>query len=406
MGLRFRKSFRLAPGVRFNIGLRGASLSLGGRGASLSIGGRGATASVGIPGSGISYQQRIGGASRTARPAREPRAQPRERQVAASISIGDDGTVVFQDAAGQPLSAAAIRAAREQHAAAINELVQQRCDAINAAITALGEVHLATPPPQQRPTYVPRSFPVAPPQAPTPTPAGCLLGWLPGQADRRAAADAAAFAGYQRQLIDWDRERQIFVDDEARRERLITHDIYHDTAAMETALAQVLQAIEWPRETLIASEIERDGQLVFLDVDLPEIEDMPRQRAARSARGDAVAMRAQSANDIQQLYLGHIHAVLFRIIGETFAALPLAQQVVISGFSQRPHRATGTIRDEYVISAWVTRERWQRLAQHPLTSLDVVTALEQCALRRSLTTTGKLRGIVPYAPGDAAPAVP
>jgi hypothetical protein len=112
-------------------------------------------------------------------------------------------------------------------------------------------------------------------------------------------------------------------------------------------------------------------------------------------------MRAQSATDIQQLYVRHIHAVLFRIIGETFAALPLAQQVVISGFSQRPQRATGSIQDEYLISARVTRERWGQVAQHPPSALDVVAALEQCALRRSLTTTGRLRAIVPYAPGDA-----
>jgi hypothetical protein len=396
MGLRFRKSIRLAPGVRLNLGLRGASLSVGGRGASVTFGSRGASASVGIPGTGLSYQRRLGGGG-----SRNARATGGGHQAASHISIGDDGAPVFQDSAGQPLSAAAIRVARAQHADAIRELVQQRCDAINAAITALGDVHHATPPPHQRPEYTPRGFPEPPPQPPNPSRAGCLLGWLPGEAERRAAADATAQSAYESQLIDWDRARQSFELAESRRERLITHDIYHDIEAMDDALAQALQAIEWPRETLIASEIDRGGQLVFLDVDLPEIEDMPRQRAMVAPRGDAVAMRAQSATDIQQLYVRHIHAVLFRIIGETFAALPLAQQVVISGFSQRPQRATGSIQDEYLISARVTRERWGQVAQHPPSALDVVAALEQCALRRSLTTTGRLRAIVPYAPGDA-----
>jgi hypothetical protein len=41
MGLRFRKSFKLAPGVRLNVGRGGMSWSLGPRGVSVSIGKRG-----------------------------------------------------------------------------------------------------------------------------------------------------------------------------------------------------------------------------------------------------------------------------------------------------------------------------------------------------------------------------
>jgi hypothetical protein len=59
MGLRFRKSFKIAPGVRWNLGLRGSSLSVGGRGATLNLSKRGGRATVGIPGTGLSYSQRL-----------------------------------------------------------------------------------------------------------------------------------------------------------------------------------------------------------------------------------------------------------------------------------------------------------------------------------------------------------
>lgn len=55
MGLRFRKSIRLAPGVRVNIGLKGASVSVGPRGASTNISRRGVRSTVSVPGTGISY---------------------------------------------------------------------------------------------------------------------------------------------------------------------------------------------------------------------------------------------------------------------------------------------------------------------------------------------------------------
>ena len=56
MGLRFRKSFKIAPGVRLNISNKSTGLSFGGKGLRYSINSNGRrTTSVGIPGTGISY---------------------------------------------------------------------------------------------------------------------------------------------------------------------------------------------------------------------------------------------------------------------------------------------------------------------------------------------------------------
>jgi hypothetical protein len=66
MGLRFRKSLRIAPGVRINLSQRGLSTTLGPRGATVSVGSQGARGNVGLPGTGLSYSQRLtgGGGSR------------------------------------------------------------------------------------------------------------------------------------------------------------------------------------------------------------------------------------------------------------------------------------------------------------------------------------------------------
>ena len=63
MGFRFRKSFRIAPGIRVNISKKGlSSLSIGGRGATVNVKADGESrVTVGIPGTGMSYSERIGG---------------------------------------------------------------------------------------------------------------------------------------------------------------------------------------------------------------------------------------------------------------------------------------------------------------------------------------------------------
>ena len=64
MSYRLRKSVKLAPGVRMNVGKRGLGLSVGTRGARYSVNTSGRrTSSVGLPGSGLSYRSSSGGSS-------------------------------------------------------------------------------------------------------------------------------------------------------------------------------------------------------------------------------------------------------------------------------------------------------------------------------------------------------
>ncbi|MBV4417457.1 DUF4236 domain-containing protein [Clostridium tyrobutyricum] len=56
MGFRVRRSIKIAPGVKLNIGKKGInSVSIGGHGFTKNIGKHGTRTTVGIPGTGISY---------------------------------------------------------------------------------------------------------------------------------------------------------------------------------------------------------------------------------------------------------------------------------------------------------------------------------------------------------------
>jgi Protein of unknown function (DUF4236) len=65
--LRFRRTFRIGPGLRLNLSKSGVSASVGRRGLWFTVGPRGTRETVGIPGSGLSYTetQRIGDAPAT-----------------------------------------------------------------------------------------------------------------------------------------------------------------------------------------------------------------------------------------------------------------------------------------------------------------------------------------------------
>jgi hypothetical protein len=61
MSVRFRRSIKVFPGVKINIGKRGISTSVGMRGAHLTFGKNGTYLSTGIPGTGLSQRTKISG---------------------------------------------------------------------------------------------------------------------------------------------------------------------------------------------------------------------------------------------------------------------------------------------------------------------------------------------------------
>src|SRR3546814_17275303 len=82
MGFRFSKRITLLPGVRMNLSKSGASLSVGPRGASVTMGKRGVYGNVGLPGSGLSYRERLDKPNRPERAPAAPRPQLPDRLVA------------------------------------------------------------------------------------------------------------------------------------------------------------------------------------------------------------------------------------------------------------------------------------------------------------------------------------
>ena len=74
MGLRFRKSFKVAPGVKVNLNKKSTSVTFGGKGVHKTYSSSGKkTTSVGIPGTGAYYTTSSGGGSGSKKPSSHKR---------------------------------------------------------------------------------------------------------------------------------------------------------------------------------------------------------------------------------------------------------------------------------------------------------------------------------------------
>ena len=368
----------------------GMSWTLGPRGASVSIGRRGTYINAGIPGTGLYSRERVG------RPAPDSNRTYPGTTLDIRVGVDDDGTVRFEDVDGNPLPERVIKMAKKQQAGAIRDLIDRKCGEINALVESLGEIHLYTPSPDQKPCYEPREFEMPSPVAPTQRKSGLVGMLFKSRRERIEMENAELIRQFEASKAEWLEEKIRFEEHERQRRDLIERGIYADVDLMQEFLEERLQDITWPRETLLSMEVGDDGRVVMVDVDLPEIEEMPTRIASVPQRGFRLAVKDMTAAQTQRLYMRHVHGIGFRILGEVFAALPTAQSVTLSAYSQRPDRATGQITDQYLYSVHADRTSWSRIDFASLDNVDVVEAFTQFDLRRKMTQTGSFKPVVPF----------
>lgn len=393
MGLRFRRSIRVCKGVRINVSKSGLSASIGPRGASVTVGKRGTYLNAGIPGTGISSRQKIGG-GRSSRRSTQTHSGISNLDVTASVS--DTGELSIRGQDGQVLPPKIIAMVRKQNRDSLLGLLNNCCAKFNDLGSKIGEIHFRTPAPNYEAHYEIKAFTEDRPQPPVMKKAGLLGFVMKSRVAKVDAENKVAMEDHNKTVTEWEERRAAFGMAEQDRKEKVESRIFNEVEVMEEALEEALCEIDWPRETIISFDILNEGRQLYIDVDLPEVEDMPTRVAAVQERNLKLGIKDLSEAQVRRMYMQHIHAIGFRIIGESFAAMPTLDDIIISGFSQRPEVATGNVIDEYLYSLAVTRDEWCGINFNNLSVVDPVEALGQFNIRRKMSKTGVFKAIEPF----------
>lgn len=402
----------LLPGVRLTASKSGFGVSIGGPLGRVGVGPRGFYISGSLPGTGISFHQSLApfppsaGSPLPVQPTQLPAPRgefgdmPPEDIARAlgrvEIVFKPDGDIVWQDHAGEELPWDVSAWIMSSQADRWSTVIATRVDEMNAELRLLATVHHQTPlsgPVQFRP----RAFDVPSPERPVTENEGLLARFAPWrQAQRQEAAISAArqyeeaLAEHERQRAEHERVEAIRFDVYARAQRGDPEAIL---ASLENSLAEVL----WLRPTLVRCHASEDASVLHLEVDLPEIEDMPRVHAAPSASGHRIRYVPMPQTDRLQLHSDHVLGIVCRLHGEVFATSPTIERVVISGFTQRVRRGDAEPTDTFIVSVLCKRTEWARLSADALGGLDLVSWVRNCGGRIDPTPTGRFRSIDPLA---------
>lgn len=105
MGMRFRKSFKIAPGVKFNVNKKSVGMTFGGKGVHYTVNSSGRrTTSVGAPGTGLYYQSVSGGSSSGSNRQQTTRTRQIISDICPCCGTVNSKHEAFCPVCGQPLS--------------------------------------------------------------------------------------------------------------------------------------------------------------------------------------------------------------------------------------------------------------------------------------------------------------
>jgi len=122
-----------------------------------------------------------------------------------------------------------------------------------------------------------------------------------------------------------------------------------DAAKAEQDLEDWLSESEAPIEFSIQTEIVPDKGMVMIDLDLPEIEDMPQNVLSELADG-TVKIKKKTKKQQYEDYRTCVFGLGEYVASHAFAVVPQAQKIVVSAYTQRRDEKTGDLLDVFIYS--------------------------------------------------------
>lgn len=432
MGTRFHKSVSLGKGLRVNVSKKGLGLSVGGRGHSVSFGPSGSYLNLSIPGTGISYREKIGGAGRT------PRKQAASKEYSGTLQIvmDEDGKFSYKDKNGNPITDASqvrqlnanpqvketkerlkeqhVREQREE-ADRLNAARDEFVDIAKLSPHVMTEAEYADAIANLRPvTYQRRAYEAREPRREdfeerAAAEAKDAVRGVFKKKERKRFAENRVEALWRDAERRWSDDRAAFEAGEDKREtsenlrllkehdELVAHyreSLEGDENAVEDEVRRAASSITLPVDISVDYDLELP--VLWVDLDLPEIEDMPSTEFTVLASGK-IKEKARKKSSVQEDYAKCVAGVTIFVAAVLFNASPCIEEIVVSGYTQRRDKE-GNLVDDYVVSVRYARGKFESSAFPPSDAERFLLGFEN---RCNPTKTKILKAIKPYTPDEA-----
>ena len=190
--------------------------------------------------------------------------------------------------------------------------------------------------------------------------------------------------------IESDKNKKFLEEFEKQKESL-NKCIEGDEEFVRLCIDSWFNSLEFPFECNINYEYEKNKKKVLIDLDLPEIEDFPPQKAVKLANG-SIKLQDKTKTELNTDYKKYVFGLALFIVSNIFNKSPNIKMIVISGYTQRRNSA-GRIQNDYVYSIRFDRERLSKMDLKTMDPFMLCMSFENACL---LDTKNSLKRIEPF----------
>jgi len=422
--MRFRKSVTLFKGVKLNASKSGVSFTVGGKGLSLNVGKKGVFLNTGLPGTGLYDRKRIDTLITNklgiGKKGNQAKKAAKDDMSDFTMTLMDDGVVQITDKQGRAITdESLLRRIRqtEEYKATYDELMDAYAQQLSAATEVFTRIHTLaadiSPTGQHRAAQAHASQ-KEPFDQPKPT-RESILPALEAAADKeserfpfyarklkkRQYVQEQMEAFYARALDEWEQEKADWEKAQQTSAAVVLPQALSREEAgapllVEQQIEQWLATLELPVEFSLQYDYDENKGLLWVDLDLPEIEDLPQCKPVELKSGQVKA-KDKSQKELNQDYVTCVFGLAVFFASYLFCLSPHIGQQVISGYTQRRNERSGETEDRYIYSIVFDRDAFEQ-GKHK--KEEPYTFSQRFRNRVNLLATSELKSIEPYTPAD------
>ncbi|MDH4230691.1 MAG: DUF4236 domain-containing protein [Nitrospirota bacterium] len=402
--MRFRRSIRLGKGLRLNLSKSGLSLTAGFRGASVNFGPRGTYLNTGIPGTGLYDRKRIdSGTSRSTGVKGKTYVS-----MTVKIEIDDNGKPIVKDENGSPiLDESLLRKIKKttEFKQKVEELLIEKKKELEDNSSAFVDIFKFTPELTSRATVEqelknlkPQKYDIKAFSTSRPVIDGVRLAltqkarseirsiffWTLKR-KRNEYIESNLHSEYDKVLKQWLSDKEAFESAEKAkqeqedrrlliafesRKRELEDFLTGVESYVQTQIDSFLKSLTLPVEFSINYDYLQEKGYLMVDLDLPEIEDLPKDKANLLASGK-LSIKPKTQKESKEDYIRCVIGLAFFFAGSFFNISTNINKILVSGYTQRLNNKSGVVEDQYIYSIVFERSKFAELA---LNNIDPFSA--------------------------------
>ncbi len=390
--MRFRKRVRICKGVSLNLSGSGISASVGVRGASVTVGKNGIYGNCGIPGTGIYDRKKIASFGNTSSRGRtnsyNNTSSPRKAYFNVSVSLNDKGAPILEvfDQQGTLVTDEKIinKLKRDpQYKEKILQLSQEKKSEIEGQLNSLINIFRLTECPildphpfevklralkQQR--YTKQNYSVPQPdiadirsrlESEAKESISSILFWTIKAKREKYVLEridqqfASALSKWEAAKIDYEESEilkeevknkqyaEAYINRRAKLEGFLNGGEEYISQCIESVLSQMVLPVNFS----IDFDYKEDEGRLLIDLDLPEVEDMPTTKVNELASGK-ISIKNKTTKEISNDYATCVCGLALYFAGLLFNVSTKIKEVEVSGYTQRIDPKDGNIKDDYI----------------------------------------------------------